>query len=177
MCVHKQEKEEREREEGEREREEINARSGDGGERYCHWISDAGVKGQVNLGTSGMTLQRDDITYRSWKSESMCAEMLDRCCAVDRSTMNDVSDIDGSMLIKEQRWSSSSTLVIILPQNHGRDQRASFEPEFRQSIRIRLSRTYLIGTYSLREVPLRRNFVHEHETIVPIYAKVRRRHQ
>lgn len=58
----------------------------------------------MNLGTSEMTLQRDDITYRSWKSESMCAEMLDRCCAVDRSTTNDVSDIDGLILIKEQLW-------------------------------------------------------------------------
>lgn len=41
-------------------------------ERRCHWISDVGVKGQVNLGASGMTLQRDDITTVERGNRSRC---------------------------------------------------------------------------------------------------------
>lgn len=41
-------------------------------ERHCHWISDVGVKGQVNLDVSGMTLQRDDITAVERRNRSRC---------------------------------------------------------------------------------------------------------
>lgn len=64
VCVHRQEKEERER-----LKLGVETRR----ERYCHWISDAGVKGQVNLGASGMTLQRDDITTIDRGNRSRCA--------------------------------------------------------------------------------------------------------
>lgn len=65
-------------------------------ERHCHWISDVGVKGQVNLGASGMTLQRDDITTVDCGNRSRCVCRVVHVLAVIQRRNDDV-DIDGRL--------------------------------------------------------------------------------